>query len=432
VRNIPDTDLIKAFVDECHPKSAIVVGGGFIGLEMAENLCHRGVETTIVEKLDQVMAPLDREMAAIIHAHLREKRVSLELETGVTSFSERGGRLVVTTDKGTELTGDMVILSVGVRPENKLAGEAGLEIGRRGGIVVKPTMQTSDPDIFAVGDAVEIRDFVTGRPTMTALAGPANKQGRIAADNAFGRRAIFRGTQGTVVVKIFDLTVAATGPSEKTLIRDDIPYLCSYTHSGSHASYYPGATMMAIKLLFSPGNGRVLGAQIVGKEGVDKRIDVLATAIRGNMTVFDLEELELAYAPPYSSAKDPINIAGFVATNILKGDLSIIHWSDLEKTDPETTVIIDLRQQEELDAAGSIPGARHIPMNDLREAMKDFDPSKNYITTCAVGLRGYLGYRILIRNGFNVVSMSGGYKTLLGAREEIMREAPQARVWLGE
>jgi NADPH-dependent 2,4-dienoyl-CoA reductase/sulfur reductase-like enzyme/rhodanese-related sulfurtransferase len=432
LRNIPDSERIKAYVDTKRPESAVVVGGGFIGLEMAENLVRRGVKTTIVEMLNQVMTPLDYEMAGIVHAHLKKKGVICELGNGVESFSKKEDRIIVSTNKGKDIKCDIVILAIGIRPENRLAREAGLEIGERGGIKVDATMRTSDPDIYAVGDAIEMKDFVTGLPTMTALAGPANKQGRIAADNALGRKSMFKGTLGSMVVKVFDLTVASTGASEKVLKHNNIPYLVSYTHSGSHASYYPGATMMAIKLVFSPSSGKILGAQIVGMKGVDKRIDILATAIRGAMTVYDLEELELAYAPPYSSAKDPINIAGFVAANILKGDMENINWDEFSDLDREKDILIDLRNQDELDAAGVIEGALHIPLNELREKLPELDKEKRYIPFCAVGLRGYLGHRILVQNGFHSKNLSGGYKTYLGAKEKIMKESPQTRLWLSE
>jgi NADPH-dependent 2,4-dienoyl-CoA reductase/sulfur reductase-like enzyme/rhodanese-related sulfurtransferase len=432
LRNIPDSERIKAYVDTKRPESAVVVGGGFIGLEMAENLVRRGVKTTIVEMLNQVMTPLDYEMAGIVHAHLKKKGVICELGNGVESFSKKEDRIIVSTNKGKDIKCDIVILAIGIRPENRLAREAGLEIGKRGGIKVDATMRTSDPDIYAVGDAIEMKDFVTGLPTMTALAGPANKQGRIAADNALGRKSMFKGTLGSMVVKVFDLTVASTGASEKVLKHNNIPYLVSYTHSGSHASYYPGATMMAIKLVFSPSSGKILGAQIVGMKGVDKRIDILATAIRGAMTVYDLEELELAYAPPYSSAKDPINIAGFVAANILKGDMENINWDEFSDLDREKDILIDLRNQDELDAAGVIEGALHIPLNELREKLPELDKEKRYIPFCAVGLRGYLGHRILVQNGFHSKNLSGGYKTYLGAKEKIMKESPQTRLWLSE
>lgn len=411
LRDIPDAERIKAYVDTKKPASAVIVGGGFIGLEMVENLVYRGVKTTIVEILDQVMPSLDYDMAAMIHPHLKEKGVICELGNGVKSFSRDGDRLIVSTEKGHAIECDMVILSIGIRPENRLAREAGLEIGETGGIKVDATMRTSDRNIYAVGDAVEIKDFITGSPTMTPLAGPANKQGRIAADNALGRKSIFKGTLGTSVVKIFDLTVASTGATEKVLKRSKIPYLMSYTYSDSNASYYPGAETMAIKLIFSPRSGEILGAQIVGKKGVDKRIDVLATAIRGAMTVYALEELELAYAPPYSSAKDPINIAGFVAANILKGDVENINWNELDDLDRDKNLFIDLRNKKELGTSGVIEGALHIPLHELRGKITQLDKDKNYVLYCASGLRSYLGYRILLQNGFNSRNLSGGYKT---------------------
>ena len=432
LRTVPDSDRIKAYVDSRRARSAVIVGGGYIGLEMADNLVRRGVTTTIVEMLDQVMTSLDHEMAAIVHAHLKAKGVICELEHRVQSLSKKGDVIIISTDRGKDIECDLVIVSAGIRPENRLARDAGLEIGDQGGIRVDATMRTSDPDIYAVGDAVEVSDFVTGQPTVTALAGPANKQGRIAADNALGRRSIFKGTLGTTVVKVFDLTVAASGATEKVLKQHKIPHLVSYTHSGSHASYYPGATIMTIKLLFSPGSGKILGGQIVGKDGVDKRIDVLATAIRGAMTVYDLEELELAYAPPYSSAKDPINVAGFVASNLLKGDLDTINWIDMGTLDREKDVLLDLRNEDELKTSGAIEGSLHIPLNELREKLPELDKEKNYIPFCAIGLRSYIGHRILVQNGFTSRSLSGGYKTYLGAREKIMKEPPDTRLWLSE
>lgn len=411
LRSIPDSDLIKAHVDIKNPESAVIVGGGFIGLEMADNLVRRGVRVTIVEMLDQVMAPIDYEMASIVHAHLKEKGVDLCLSDGVQSFSKKEDKIQVTTGKGLEIECDMVILSIGIRPENILAKEAGLELGKRGGIIVDSNMGTSDPDIYAVGDAVEIRDYITGLPTMTALAGPANKQGRIAADNAMGRKTVFKGTIGTAVAKVFNLTVASTGANEKILKQINLPYLVSYTHSGSHAGYYPDSQMMSIKLIFSPNDGRILGAQIVGVKGVDKRIDVIATAIYGQMTVYDLEELELAYAPPYSSAKDPVNIAGFVAANLLKGDVKNINWDEMKDIDPEKEILLDLRDKNELDEIGFIEGSLHIPLNELRGRLNELDRNKDYIPYCALGARAYFAHRILVQNGFNSRNLSGGYKT---------------------
>jgi NADPH-dependent 2,4-dienoyl-CoA reductase/sulfur reductase-like enzyme/rhodanese-related sulfurtransferase len=409
LRNIPDTDRIKKLVDEKNPRHAVVVGGGFIGLEMAENLVERGVKTTIIEMLDQVMPPLDWEMASLIHEHLKEKKVELELENGVKSFSKAGDRIVVSTQKGSETECDMVLLSVGIRPENQLAKQAGLKIGTTGGIWVDSTMKTSDPHIYAVGDAVEVRDLVTDFPTLTALAGPANKQARIAADNALGRKSIFSGTIGTSVVKVFDIVAASTGANEKFLKKQDFPYLVSYTNSGSHAGYYPGATSTSIKLIFSPVKGKILGAQIVGKKGVDKRIDIIATAIRAKMTVFDLEELELAYAPPYSSAKDPVNIAGFVAANVLKNDMEISHWHQVSDLMDQGAILLDLRTRYELRIAGKIDGAIHIPIDELRNRISELDKEKQYLPFCAVGFRGYLGHRILVQNGFKSKNLSGGF-----------------------
>jgi rhodanese-related sulfurtransferase len=380
---------------------------------MSENLAVRGVKTTVVEMLDQILPPLDPEMAAMVQSHLKEKGVVCELGKAVTSISPKDDRLVVSTDREDHLECDMALFSVGVRPENRLAKETGLEIGERGGIRVDDSMLTSDPHIYAVGDAVEVRDLITGHRTMSALAGPANKQGRIAADNVMGRRSSFKGILGTSVVKVFDLTVASTGMNEKTLQKNGKPYLVSYTYSNSHAEYYPGAETISIKLIFSPPDGRVLGAQIVGKEGVDKRIDVLATAIKGNMTVYDLEELELAYAPPYGSAKDPINIAGFVAANILKGDMEIIHQNELSEIDREKNILIDLRTRAELKMRGMIDGAVHIHIDDLRARVEELDRDKQYILYCAVGVRAYLGYRILLQHGFDAKNLSGGYVTYL-------------------
>lgn len=432
LRNIPDSDKIKEMLVSRKPESAVVVGGGYIGLEMAENLVHRGVKTTILEMTNQVMAPLDPEMAGLVQAHLRDHGVSLELGNRVASFERNGDGLVVVTHSGKKIECHMVVLSIGITPEKKLAKEAGLQLGERGNIVVDAAMTTSDPGIYAVGDAVEIRDFVTGLPTTVALAGPANKQARIAADNAMGRRSVYKGALGTSIVKVFKLTVAGTGANEKSLVRNNIPFIASYTHSGSHASYYPGAAAMAIKLIFSPSDGTILGAQIVGQEGVDKRIDILATAIHGRMTVSDLEELELAYAPPYSSAKDPVNIAGFVASNVLKGDLEVVHWHGLSELDRNNVVLIDLRTKREREKAGALRDALHIPLDDLRDNLQHLDRRKTYIPYCAVGLRSYVAHRILVQNGFRSRSLSGGYRTFLGAKDEIMRESPEMQLWLSE
>jgi NADPH-dependent 2,4-dienoyl-CoA reductase/sulfur reductase-like enzyme/rhodanese-related sulfurtransferase len=419
LRNVPDSDRIAAHVEHARPDSVVIVGAGFISLEMAENLVRKGCRVTLVEMLDQVMNLLDYEMATIVQAHLEEKGVVCKLSCTVKAFEKKGDRIVVHTDGAGDIEADLVLMAIGVRPENHLAKEAGLKVGKSAGITVDASMRTSDPDIFAVGDAVEVRDFITGSPMVVALAGPANKEGRIAADNAMGRSTVFKGTLGTSIAKVFDLSVALTGLSEKRLLLNQIPYLTSYTHPWSHASYYPGSHVMAIKLLFSPANGKILGAQIVGMKGVDKSIDVLATALRAGMTVYDLEELELAYAPPYSSAKDAVNIAGFAAANILKGDVDQILWNQLPELDPEKDVLIDLRNPAELRQEGSIPGALHIPLPQLRKKMAALDKTKRYVPFCAAGLRSYIGHRILIQHGFQSISLAGGFRIFKGVREKI-------------
>lgn len=331
VRNVPDVDVLKGFIESSQAERAVVVGGGFIGLEMTENIHQLGIKTTIIEASDQVLAPLDYDMAVFLHKHLREAGVDLILKDAVASFIQQDGSVIaVELNSGKEIPTDMVIMAVGVKPEVDLAKGAGLAVGERGGIVVNDQMQTSDPYIFAVGDAVEVKDHVTGVAALIPLAGPANRQGRIAADVIAGRNTVYSGTQATSIAKVFDLIAASTGANEKTLKKMEMPYQVSYTHPGAYASYYPGSSVMHIKLLFDPENGRVLGAQIVGREGVDKRIDVLAAALRRKDTVFDLQELELAYAPPFSSAKDPVNLAGYTAGNIVDGDMDVIHWHEIE------------------------------------------------------------------------------------------------------
>lgn len=421
LRNMPDTDAIASYIEARKPQSALIVGAGFISLEMAENLAKRGCKVTIIEMLDQVMNVLDYEMASMVQAELEKKGVVCMLGCTATRFSKEGSRIVVSTDTAGDLPADIVLVTVGVRPENSLAKEAGLEIGQTGGIRVDPSMRTSDPDIFAVGDAAEVKDLVTGVPSIVALAGPANKQGRIAADNAMGRSSIFKGILGTSIAKVFDLTAAATGASEKRLLRYAIPYLASYTHPSSHAPYYPGSRIMTIKLIFSPADGKILGAQIVGLTGVDKRIDVVATAMKAGMTVYDLEELELAYAPPYSSAKDPINVAGYAAANILKGDVEQIVWNDLPDLSDENDVLLDVRDAGELTSEGTMPGALHIPLPELRKRLTELDKSKRYVPFCAAGLRSYIGHRMLVQRGFRSRSLAGGYGIFKGVRKKIGR-----------
>ena len=411
LRNVPDTDTIKNYVNTENPKRAIVVGGGFIGLEMAENLHDLGIQVDVVEMANQVMAPLDFSMAAIVHRQLTDKGVGLHLEDGVSRFEEKDGGVTVHLRSGKQIATDMVLLSIGVRPETKLAKDAGLAIGERGGITVNDYMQTSDADIYALGDAVEVRHLVTGQPALIPLAGPANKQGRIVADNiVFGNKEKYPGSIGTSIAKVFDLTVATAGANAKLLQRNNIPYISSYTHGASHAGYYPGAVPLSIKILFAPENGKLLGAQIVGFNGVDKRIEMLAQVIQRGGTVHDLTELEHAYAPPYSSAKDPVNMAGFVAENILNKKSRIIQWRELAEL-PADTIRIDVRTHDEYKL-GTIPGFINIPVDELREHLDELPKEKPIVVTCAVGLRGYLAYRILVQNGFkHVRNLSRGYKT---------------------
>ena len=408
---MPDTDTIKNYVNTENPKRAIVVGGGFIGLEMAENLHDLGIQVDVVEMANQVMAPLDFSMAAIVHRQLTDKGVGLHLEDGVSRFEEKDGGVTVHLRSGKQIATDMVLLSIGVRPETKLAKDAGLAIGERGGITVNDYMQTSDANIYALGDAVEVRHLVTGQPALIPLAGPANKQGRIVADNiVFGNKEKYPGSIGTSIAKVFDLTVAAAGANAKLLQRNNIPYISSYTHGASHAGYYPGAVPLSIKYCSLRKTGNLLGAQIVGFNGVDKRIEMLAQVIQRGGTVHDLAELEHAYAPPYSSAKDPVNMAGFVAENILNKKSRIIQWRELAEL-PADTIRIDVRTHDEYKL-GTIPGFINIPVDELREHLDELPKEKPIVVTCAVGLRGYLAYRILVQNGFkHVRNLSGGYKT---------------------
>lgn len=422
LRDIPDTDAIKGFIDEKKPRSAVVVGGGFIGLEMAENLHAAGLKVDIVEALDQVMAPLDYEMAAIVHNHIRSKGCGLHLKDGVKAFEQEGERTAVVLQSGSRIAADIIILSIGVKPNNKLAVDAGLEIGVTGGIKVNEYLQTSDPDIYALGDAIEVMDYVSGNPVVIPLAGPANKQGRIAANNICGRREAYKGTQGTAIAKVFDLTAASTGINEKALKKlgkePGKDYITTITHSASHAGYYPGGNPMAIKLIYTP-EGRVLGAQIVGLDGVDKRIDCISIAVRHRMTVHDLQEFELAYAPPFSSAKDPVNMAGYVGSNILNGDMKAAYWYEAMNADMSTTFLLDVREPFEYEN-GHIPNAVNIPLGKLRGRLAELPKDKEIIVNCQVGLRSYIGARILMQNGFDRVrNLSGGYRTYKAVEDDM-------------
>lgn len=401
---VPDMDDIKAMIQQQNVKTAAVIGGGFIGLEMAENLQHAGLEVSVMEMQDQVMAPLDYEMAQLLHENITGNGVNLYLGDGVTSFADKDDKVIITLSSGKTASADLVILSIGVRPNSKLAKEAGLTLNARGGIVVDEFLRTSDSDIYAVGDVIEVEDYISKERTMVPLAGPANKQGRIAADNIAGGSKTYKGTQGTSVAKIFDLTAASTGANEKTLIKQGLKkgkdYETVIIMQNSHASYYPGAVPMTLKLLFSADGKKLFGAQIVGADGVDKRIDVIATAIWLGGGVSQLKELELAYAPPYSSAKDPVNMAGFVAENILQGIVRFSEWNAVENN-PDA-VLLDVREEAEI-MAFALPGAKHIPLGQLRDRINELDKNKRTIVFCAIGVRSYNATRILLQNGFTDV-----------------------------
>lgn len=411
LRNLQDVDRIKGRMDQ-GVERAVVVGAGFIGLELTESLVRRGVAITVVEMQDQVLPPFDKEMTTPIVETLLARGVTVLLGQSADGFEEASEGLVVRLKSGRRLPAQVVILGVGVRPENKLAVEAGLDVGPRGGIRVNDHLQTTDPDIYAVGDAIEVKDFVTGEPTQVPLAGPANRQGRIAADHIFGRQGDrYRGTQGTAVVGVFDRTAALTGASEKALRRAGRAYRKVYVHPTHHAGYYPGAESMTLKLLFDPEGGRVLGAQAVGGAGVDKRIDVLAVAIQAGMTVFDLEEAELAYAPQYGSAKDPINMAGFVASGLLRGEHPQVDVEAILDPPPgPKPFALDVRTPEEF-AEGHIPEAVNIPVDELRNRLGEVPRDREVAAYCQVGQRGYLATRILLQAGFEAANVGGGYKT---------------------
>lgn len=409
VRNIPDTFRITNYIQRYSPKKAAVIGGGFIGIEMAENLMLKGLDVSIIEMANQVMPPIDYDMAAFVHPYMKQKGIRLYLSDGAQEIKHNNNKTIIKLRSGEQVEADLIVLAIGVKPDVTLAKDAALEIGPTGGIRVDKYLRTSDPDIYAIGDAVEVMDFVNGHPAVIPLAGPANKQGRIVANNICGIEDAYDGTQGTSIVKLFDMVIASTGNNEKILKKYDIPYIRSYTHSPSHAGYYPGAGLVSIKLLFRPDDGRILGAQIIGSDGVDKRIDVLSTAIRAGLTVYDLKELELAYAPPFSSAKDPVNMAGYVASNILKGDHPVIYWDEIDDLTDEQ-VIVDVRTGAEY-GQGAIPGAWNIPLDTLRDRIDELPRDKEIIIYCRVGLRGYLAARILMQNGFKVRNLSGGYIT---------------------
>lgn len=412
LRNVNDTDAIKGYMATHAVKRAVIIGAGFIGIEMAENLHEAGIEVSVVEMAPQVMAPIDYSMAAIVHGHLIDKGVRLYLNTAVASFKRTDTEIAVVFSDGRKALADMVILSIGVRPNTSLAVDSNLEIGSTRGIKVNEYLRTSDENIYAVGDAIEFPHPVTGQPWLNYLAGAANRQARIVADNmVFGDKIPYEGAIGTSVAKVFDLTVAATGYAAKRLKQSGIDYRTATIHPFSHAGYYPGATPMTIKIVFAPDDGRLLGAQIVGYDGVDKRIDEFSQVIKHNGTVYDLIRLEQAYAPPYSSAKDPVAVAGYVAGNILSGKMQPIYWRELQALDPHSIALIDVRTPDEY-AVGTIAGAVNIPLDDMRERLNELPNDKPIVLFCGVGLRGYLASNILKFNGFkDVRNLIGGIKT---------------------
>ncbi|MBO5065692.1 MAG: CoA-disulfide reductase [Clostridia bacterium] len=405
LRNIPDTLKIKTYIDTAKPRSAVVVGGGYIGVEMAENLVEAGLKVAIVELADHLIAPLDFDMAADVHRYIKSKGVDLHLNNGVKALN---GNTVILQNG--EIAADMIILSVGVRPETAIVKDCGIELNPRGSIVVNNKMQTNIPNIYAVGDAVEVEDFITKKPAFIPLAGPANKQGRIAADNIAGYESVYTGTQGSAVLKLFDMTVATTGLNEKTSGLAGIDYDKTYTYSASHATYYPGAAQMSIKALWDKKTLKLIGAQIVGFDGVDKRMDVLATAIRFGAKITDLTTLELCYAPPFGSAKDPVNMLGFVAENIVSGKLKQFFWHDVENLPRDGSIfLLDTRTPYEV-MNGKIDGFVNIPLDSLRQRINEIPKDKPVYVHCHSGLRSYLACRILTGNGYNCYNLAGGWR----------------------
>lgn len=421
VRNVPDADRIMAWIETTGARRAVVAGGGYIGLEMAEQLRHRGLEVSVVEAMPQVMAMLDPEMAAWLHQELRGNGVDLHLNDPVAAFeppasTETAAASTVVLRSGHRLPADIVILGLGVKPEVELARAAGLEIGERGGIRVNESLQTNDPHIWAVGDAIEVRDFVTGGWSLVPLAGPANRQGRLVADNLLGQPATYAGTLGTGVVRLFGLTAGATGANAKTLARAGMAFETLHLHPSSHAGYYPGAQPIALKVLYAPDSGRLLGVQAVGRDGVDKRLDVFATALKAGMTMDDLADLELAYAPPFGSAKDPVNLAGMAAQNVRRGLVRTAQWDEIARLDPARQLLLDVRSVEEFQS-GAIPGSLHIPLPELRARVGEVPSDKEIIVHCQSGQRSYFACRFLNQRGYRTRNLTGSYRTWKSARE---------------
>lgn len=420
LRNIPDTDRIKAYVDDNRPKEAVVIGGGFIGVEMAENLVERGVNVHLIEMLDQVMAPFDYEMAQILHGHMEDNGVDLILGDGVDSFKNDGNTIVLKSGK--QVSTDMTILSIGVRPENKLAKDAGLELGPRGHILVDENMMTSKDHIYAVGDAIQTKDLIFQEGASIALASPANRQARIVADRINGIDSKYKGVLGTSVAKVFDMTASSTGNNEKKLKQMGIEnYETVHLHPLSNAGYYPTANPMDLKLIFEVPSGKVLGAQAIGYTGVEKRIDVIATAIAAGMTVRELQDIELAYAPPFSSAKDPVNMAGYAASNILDGLVKKVDVMEIDQLVEDGEYLLDIRTEEEY-SLGNINGSVNIPLDELRDRMDEIPKDRIIYVNCQVGLRGYLGCRILNQNGFNTYNLDGGYSLYSNYKRVIKKD----------
>lgn len=411
LRNIPDTDAIKALVDSKKVKSAVVIGGGYIGVEMAENLTHRGIKVALIEAAPHILAPFDSDMVSYAEKELQDNGVGLILNDGVKAFQDYEDKIEVILNSGKALETNMVILAIGVKPDTDFIKNSGIELGGKGHIIVNEYMQTNIPNIYAVGDAIEVVDYVNKTNTTIPLAGPANKQGRIAADNICGLNSKYKGTQGTAIIKVFDLTAASTGNNERTLQRLNKSYKVIYVHPQSHASYYPDSIPMCIKLIFDE-EGKILGAQACGYDGIDKRIDDIATVMRLNGTIYDLEELELSYAPPYSSAKDPVNMAGFVAENVLANRVEMILPKDIDNRDKDNTILLDVRSTLE-NAGGYIENTINIPLDILRNKLDELDKNKEILVYCQIGLRGYIAYRILKANGFKAKNLAGGYKTYI-------------------
>ncbi len=409
LRNMSDMDKIKGKVDS-GIKKAVVIGAGFIGLEIAENLIERDIKVSIIEKANQVLAPVDFEIAAQVHEHIKEYNCELYLEDGVKEFIDIGDKTKAILESGKEIIADLIIMAIGVKPENKLTLEAGLDIGVTGGIKVNHFLETSNPDIYAVGDAIEVKHLINNKEVLIPLAWPANRQGRIVADTILGiRKKEYKGSLGTSILKAFELTVSATGLNEKILNRNNIPYLVATVNRNDHASYYPGATPLTLKIIFSE-NGDIYGAQAIGYKGVDKRIDIISTAIKGNLKVWDLQEIEVAYAPPYNSAKDPVNIIGYVAENMINREVETFRYSDVESLSKDPNYkFLDIRTKEERNL-GTIENSIHIDLDTLRDNLHNLDKNITYLVFCQIGLRGYLAYRILVQNGFKAKNLDGGYK----------------------